>query len=75
MSYTLAMIAAVTPHPHTRTIPILHLYTGAVMRDLTVETTPEWYRPVLNQLQGNHPASMTPAPQGEDHSTLPLCLN
>ena len=27
--------------------PSLHLYTGTVMRDLTVETIPEQYGPVL----------------------------
>ena len=53
----------------------LHLYTGAMMRDLTVETTPKQYGPVLNRSQVKHPASFMPAFQGEDHATPPLCLH
>ena len=77
------MVAAAILYPYIKDNPsfhiiyttILHHHTGAVMTDLTVETTPEWYRPALNQLQGKHPASFTPAPQGKDHATLPLCLH
>ena len=47
---------------HQEQPTILHCHTGATMRDLTEETTPEWYGPALNQPQGKHPASFTPAP-------------
>ena len=46
-----------------------------MMRDLAVETAPEWYEPALNQLQGKHLVSFMPAPQGEECDTLPLYLH
>ena len=54
---------------------ILYLYTGDVIRDLAVETTPKWYGPLLNQPQGKHPVSFLLSLQGEDHATPPLCLH
>ena len=59
------------------TLPVtsLHLYTGAVMRDLTVEAMPDSTDQHSNDCQGKHPASFIQSSQGEDHTTPPLCLH